>query len=469
MDCSVSAPANKRRPKKQNGPTEKPLGEIHPSPENDRLYRPVDPADPEIISLAESLRTNGVLEPLVVSGDGWIVSGHRRHCAAKLAGLDRVPCRVLPIRRADDPEGFVRLLREHNRQRDKTLDEKLREEIVSTNPHEAASALYEYRRAAAAVDVSAIRIDGPKRRKRISAAKRPMLDAAIVVIEERRDYWPLTVRQIHYGLLNDPPLKHASKPRSKYQNDKDSYKDLSDLLTRARLEGLVPFAAIDDETRAIVVLDSHPDPRAFMRRELAGFLRGYWRDLMQSQPNHIEIVGEKNTVATILKTVALEYAIPLTTGRGFCSLPPRHAMAERFRKSGKEKLLLLFVSDFDPEGEEIAHSFARSMRDDFGVDAIHPIKVALTAAQVEHHKLPPIMQAKEKSANRKKFVERHGENVYELEALAPDALQQILREAIESVIDRDAYTAETETEADDAAWLDEQRQRVLLALRGIDL
>ena len=58
-------------------------------------------------------------------------------------------------------------------------------------------------------------------------------------------------------------------------------------------------------------------------------------------------------------------------------------MAQRFKKSGKDKLVLLMVSDFDPDGEEIAHSFARSMRDDFGVADIHPIKVALTAAQVK--------------------------------------------------------------------------------------
>ena len=51
------------------------------------------------------------------------------------------------------------------------------------------------------------------------------------------------------------------------------------------------------------------------------------------------------------------------------------------------------LSDFDPEGEDIAHSLARSLRDDFGIDAIEPIKVALTAAQVQELRLPPVMQA----------------------------------------------------------------------------
>jgi len=96
---------------------------------------------------------------------------------------------------------------------------------------------------------------------------------------------------------------------------------------------------------------------------------------MQSQPNHIEIVCEKNTVEPIVRTVAADYCIPVTSGRGYCSLPPRNVMAQRYQRSGKEKLVLLLLSDFDPDGEEIAHSFARSMRDDFAVADVHAIKV----------------------------------------------------------------------------------------------
>ena len=79
--------------------------------------------------------------------------------------------------------------------------------------------------------------------------------------------------------------------------------------------------------------------------------------------------------------------------------------------SGAEKLILLVVSDFDPEGENIAESFARSMRDDFGIDKTHPVRVVPTADQVEEHKLPPAMKAKAGSSRHKKFVARHGNNV----------------------------------------------------------
>ena len=65
--------------------------------ENDRLYRFVDPSDTEIIALVESMQAQGVLEPLVLTEDGYIVSGHRRCAAAKLAKLKTVPCRLLHL------------------------------------------------------------------------------------------------------------------------------------------------------------------------------------------------------------------------------------------------------------------------------------------------------------------------------------------------------------------------------------
>jgi hypothetical protein len=128
-------------------------------------------------------------------------------------------------------------------------------------------------------------------------------------------------------------------------------------------------------------------------------------------------------------------------------------MQQRFQKSGKEKLILLAVGDFDPEGEDIARSFARSMRDDFGVVAIEPIKVALTASQVQELRLPPVMQAKRTSSRFEDFVERHGHNVFELEAVPPEQLQAILRQAIDSVLDVNAFNAELDAEKRDAAHL----------------
>ena len=46
------------------------------------------------------------------------------------------------------------------------------------------------------------------------------------------DFCPLSDRSIQYALLNDPALRHAAKPDSVYANDRASYHDLMDLLSR---------------------------------------------------------------------------------------------------------------------------------------------------------------------------------------------------------------------------------------------
>jgi hypothetical protein len=395
-------------------------------------------------------------DPLVITLDDFILSGHRRYLACRLAGLTEVECRVADLR-STDPE-FLVVLREHNRQRVKTFAEIAREEIVSADPEEAHRALLEHRRQQARIDTPCFRIVGSKQRSKISKAKGPLLTAIGSILAQRRDFWPLTDRQIHYALLNDPPLVHANKPKSTYQNTKQCYKALCDLVTRARLEGSIPFQAIEDPTRPVRAWNFPRGPGPFLRSELAYFLKGYRRDLQQSQPNHIEIVGEKNTVESTLRPVAADYCIPLTIGRGYCSLPPRQAMVERFLRSGKEKLILLVLGDFDPEGEDIAHSFARSLRDDFGVDQVHPIKVALTADQVRDLGLPALMKAKASSSRYGVFVGRHGEDVFELEAVPPDQLQSMLRQALDSVLDVNAFNTEIELEKLDAAQLEGVRR-----------
>ena len=75
---------------------------------------------------------------------------------------------------------------------------------------------------------------------------------------------------------------------------------------------------------------------------------------------HIEIVGEKNTIEPIIRPVAARSCIPMTIGRGYCSLRPHYDIAQRFHKSGKDRLVLLMLSDHDPDSEEIAHSSAIS-------------------------------------------------------------------------------------------------------------
>jgi hypothetical protein len=122
------------------------------------------------------------------------------------------------------------------------------------------------------------------------------------------------------------------------------------------------------------------------------------------------------------------------------------------------------LSDFDPDGENIAASFARSLPDDFGVENTVAIKVALTGEQVRALQLPPQMKAKSGASTYAKFTAEHGEDVFELEALPPAELQRLLREALDAVIDTDVFNRELEAERTEAVFLEGVRQRVRRAL-----
>jgi hypothetical protein len=285
------------------------------------------------------------------------------------------------------------------------------------------------------------------------------------VINENKAYWPLTVRRVHYLLLNDPPLKHDKKPYSKYVNDKNSYKALTNLLLRARLNRFIPMQAIEDGTRPIRLGGGFESLEEFIEQELDNFLLGYSRNLMQGQQNHIEIILEKNALRSVIEIVAKRYCIPMTTARGYASLSPRHAIASRFKNSGKNKLVLLMLTDFDPDGEQIAESFARSMRDDFGITDIHPVKVALTAEDVENYDLPSDMDAKPSSPNYQKFIKKYGIKAVELDAAPVTLLQQKLENAIESVIDIDEYNSQIELEEEDATEIEARRSLVFEAIK----
>ena len=440
--------------------------EIRTARENDLLYQPFGIGNADDADLVVSMTKEGIREPLVVSADGYLLSGHRRLGAANYLGLARVPVRREDVcfEELKRPQR-LELLRTFNQQRDKSPGERIREKLVGIDPEEALRNLRRRQvlnQLAPVSELGAIDMGDAKKRARITTHK--FLTAVQDIVEANRSYWPLTDRAVHYLLLNDPPLRHDKKPRSHYCNDKASYKALCNLLIRARLEDLVPIQAIDDSTRPVQIGGGFASTEQFIAQETENFLAGYTRNLMQGQEHHYEIMVEKDTLTNVLGTVAREYNIPLTTGRGYASLSPRYKLFRRFKASGKRRLVLFMLSDFDPDGEQIAVSFARSMRDDFGIEDIDARKVALTAEDVEEHNLPSKLDAKETSANYSKFVRKFGKRVVELDAAPFPLLQKKLRDAINRSIDVEEFNAQVELEKSDAAVIEAHRRAVVEAI-----
>jgi hypothetical protein len=221
------------------------------------------------------------------------------------------------------------------------------------------------------------------------------------------------------------------------------------------------MTAIADPTRPISNWYVHNSPQDFAREELDNFLKGYRRNLQQSQPIHIEVVAEKMTVQSIIEPVCGRFNIPYMIGRGYTSLPARNEIVKRYQRSGKDRLLLLILGDFDPEGINIGESLLQSLREDFNEYNTEAVRVGLNPEHVERFNLSDnTAEAKETSARYKGFVKRFGKKVYELESITPGQLQHILSEAIDSVIDTELFNTELKAERSDAAYLQVVRERI---------
>jgi hypothetical protein len=439
--------------------------EIFSAPENEIVYHRIDPRAAENIALTESVREHGVLDPIRISRDGFIVSGHRRYSAAVALGLGAVPVIVEDLLHAD-PQFMVRLI-ESYRQRHKSFDESAREQMAIAAAGNSITELQQFRVEQARISVPTLALGYEKHRARVSRAKAAFVDAIRGTLRDLGPFLPVSLRQVHYNLLNRPQFPAvAGRP---YCNNRASYQALSGLLTQLRVSGAVNPACIIDETRPVNLWNTYASREPYLAAELDGFLRGYARDLLQSQPNHVEICAEKLTLLGTLKKVASDYCLPLNIMRGKNSVTKTHDIAERFKRSGKGHLVLLVLSDHDPDGMVIAESIGRTLRDDWGIAKVKPVKVAITPEQADGLKLTSAydMEAKRGSSSYREFVRRYGKTVFELEAIPPAELQVILRQSIESVLDMDAFRREQAEESQEWRELQTFRGRLLEAATKI--
>ena len=449
-----------------------PIDDIYPSPENDRIYGEVE-HDNQMDDLIESIREHGLEEPLIISLDNYVISGHRRLYACQCLEMESVPVRIKDVWHDDDDEGidWHRLLASYNPQRQKTAASLLREALMRDTSGEEVFAAAEASRKAKATDknVEFMVVKGDKKVKPLTARTAEFLAAVKLVINTLREFWPLNLRQIHYNMLNDPPMKQtmlgAPDESYRYRNDQPSYKALGRLLTSARYEGVIPWECMTDETRPCLICAGFDNLDQFVRQETGSYLVGYHRDLQQGQPAHVEFLGEKNTIKNIVAPVCKDFHVTGMFGRGYAGPSVWVDTAQRFRESGKDSMVLVIASDYDPEGLDLADDAVRSLRDKFDIP-IEAVRCAIEREQIEDLNLATDFNpAKETSTRFKSFVGRTGgTKTWELEALPPAYLQQCVRDAITSVIDTDIFNAVVEQQKEDCDRLFDLKQEIGTAL-----
>lgn len=99
---------------------ERQLSDLRENGYNEKIYGVEELSDVFI----ESIRINGILEPLAIKADGTIMSGHRRWRAAKHLNMETVPVRVVGYDNELDEREAVIIF---NKQRVKTFSQKARE------------------------------------------------------------------------------------------------------------------------------------------------------------------------------------------------------------------------------------------------------------------------------------------------------------------------------------------------------
>jgi hypothetical protein len=247
---------------------------------------------------------------------------------------------------------------------------------------------------------------------------------------------PITARQCYYRLVAAGIIPNNTR----------AYKNLIAALTKWRREGTVPIEAFEDRTRGMTLLDRgwrEDDPMGWARAWLNEGLkqaRAYSLSRWYKQPERVVVAVEKQALEGPFTEVCTERGVDLAVCRGYPSISFLREVAERMKDedvADGRTLWLLYFGDHDPSGQDIPRSVREDLEGLFSVQLEYH-RVALNPDQVEEMSLIPA-PVKLTDSRAGSFVAEHGEDVYELDAIDPHALQNIIREAIDEHFDDDVF------------------------------
>src|SRR5262249_43549581 len=160
----------------------------------------------------------------------------------------------------------------------------------------------------------------------------------------------------------------------------------------------------------------------------------YRRDFWDQQPYRVQIWSEKGTVRGVLRPVLDHYAVGFNPVHGFDSATNVHDAAED--DDGRE-LIVLYVGDFDPSGMYMSEEDLPKRLSKYDGDHITIKRIALTR---EHHALPSFPATDKRTDTRYAwFVRNHGDLCWELDAMDPNELRDVVERAIVELIEPEAW------------------------------
>jgi len=233
--------------------------------------------------------------------------------------------------------------------------------------------------------------------------------------------YSMTVRQVYYQLVAKNILP----------NTPASYTRTSKILNTARREGHIAWESIVDRVRVPVM------PRQFesMHHFVNEIKRSYRRHRWEDQRHYVEVMVEKEALAGILVPITQKYHVSLLVNKGYASASAMHDVASRMAYEAgirQKECHILYLGDHDPSGMDMVRDIQDRLVG-FGAPS-HVSRIALTFDQIEQYRPPP-NPAKITDPRSKQYRQEYGNGSWELDALDPEVLAEILEINIRKYLD----------------------------------
>jgi hypothetical protein len=262
---------------------------------------------------------------------------------------------------------------------------------------------------------------------KIRMAGRILIEQVNSIIEEYDAAgYSLTLRQVYYQLV----------ARGVIPNNERSYKNIGELVSNGRLAGLIDWYAIEDRTRYIRSLPHWDDPAEIIGSAADTYRRNLW----ETQPRYVEVWVEKDALIGIIEQAAQRHDVPCFSCRGYTSQSEMWGAAQRIireSREGERPCTIIHLGDHDPSGIDMTRDIRERLAL-FGADSCEMAvnRIALNIDQINQYNPPP-NPAKLTDTRAEKYIQEFGEVSWELDALEPGKLDELVSSTIEQYIDAD--------------------------------
>lgn len=220
-----------------------------------------------------------------------------------------------------------------------------------------------------------------------------------------------------------------------FPNTIQSYKYLGGIMADARLAGYVDWYLLEDNTRYLADLQ-HFDSVQSALDQLAA---SYHTDLWAEQKIRPEVWVEKDAAVGYINACCHENDVPFFACRGYTSLSEMWRASMRLRqyiKNGQTPYIIHF-GDHDPSGIDMSRDIYDRLQKTFMAD-IDFKRCALTMDQVRESNAPP-NPAKVTDSRYAVYLEKYGEDSWELDALEPLQFRELIETHLKGIRDQEQW------------------------------